>query len=85
MEMKKTKIKINVPIYKGFTILDVSKRAMWELFYDYLKTTYGDKVKLCYTDTDSLLFILKQKTFTKTLITMLKNSLILQIIRFDRY
>ena len=63
MEMKKTKIKINVPIYKGFTILDVSKAVMLELFYDYLKTTYGDKVKLCYTDTDSFILHIKTKDF----------------------
>ena len=32
MEMKKTKIKMNVPIYIGFTILEVSKTIMWEFF-----------------------------------------------------
>ena len=46
MEMKKTKINMNVPIYIGFTILEVSKTTMWEFFYDYLKPEYGDKVKL---------------------------------------
>ena len=63
MEMKKTKIKMNVPIYIGFTILEVSKTVMWEFFYDYLKTKYEDKAKLCYTDTDSFILNIKTKDF----------------------
>ena len=47
MEMKKTKIKMNVPIYIGFTILENSKIVMWKFSYDYLKPKYGDKVELC--------------------------------------
>ena len=86
MEMKKTKIKLNVPIYIGFTILEVTKTVMWEFLYDYLKPKYGDKMKLCYTDTDSFIFHTKQKTFLKILTTMLKNGLILQITRLiDQY
>ena len=65
MEMKKTKVKMNVPIYIGFTILEVSKTVMWEFFYDYLKPKYGDKMKLCYTDTDSFIFHTKTKDFYK--------------------
>ena len=56
-------MKINVPIYIGFTILEVSKTLMWEFFYDYLKTKYEDKVKLCYTDTDSFILHIKTKDF----------------------
>ena len=55
MEMKKTKIKMNVPIYIGFT--------MWEFFYDYLKPKYEDKMKLCYTDIDSVAIHIKTKDF----------------------
>ena len=63
MEMKMTKIKMNVPIYIGFTILEVSKTVMWEFCYDYLKPKYGDKMKLCYTDTDSFIFHVEKKDF----------------------
>ena len=63
MEMRKTKIKMNVPIYVGFTVLEVSKTVMWEFFYDYLKPKYGDKAKLCYTDTDSFIVHIKTKDF----------------------
>ena len=41
MEMKKTKIKMNVPIYIGFTILEVSKTVMWEFSMIILKLSMG--------------------------------------------
>ena len=62
MEVKKTKSKMNVPIYIGFTILEVSKEVMWKFFY-YFKTKYEDKAKLCYTDTDSFILHIKTKDF----------------------
>ena len=52
IEMKKTEVKINKPIYLGQAVLDLSKTLMFEFWYDYLKPTYGDKIRLCYTDTD---------------------------------
>ena len=68
IEMKKTKIKMNKPIYLGASILDISKTLMYKFWYDYLKPKYNDKVKLCYMDTDSF--------FIKTLLMMLKDGLI---------
>ena len=63
MEMKKTKIKMNVPIYIGFTILEVSKTVMWKFFCAYLKPKYGGKIELCYTDTDSFILYIKTEDF----------------------
>ena len=63
IEMKKLKVKMNKPIYLGLCILEISKTTMYEYdyeyeyeydWYDYVKSKYGDKVKLCYTDMDSL-------------------------------
>ena len=51
--MKKTKVKMNKPVYLGMSILDINKTLMYEFWYDYLKPKYKDKVKLCYMDTDS--------------------------------
>ena len=53
IEMNKTKVKMNKPIYLGLSILDISKILMYEFWYDYMKPKHNDNVKLCYTDTDS--------------------------------
>ena len=51
MEMRKTEVTMNKPIYVGQAILDISKTLMYEFWYDYIKPRYGDKARLCYTDT----------------------------------
>ena len=53
IEMKKTRVKINKPLYLGMSILDISKTLTYEFWCDYLKPKYNDKAKLCYMDTDS--------------------------------
>ena len=35
-EMKKTKVKMNKPIYLGLSILEISKILMYEFWYDYM-------------------------------------------------
>ena len=65
IEMKKTKIKINKPIYLGLSILEISKILMYEFWYDYMKPKYGDNVKLCYMDTDSFMMHINTEDFYK--------------------
>ena len=55
IEMKKTEILMNEPVYLGLSILDLSKTAMYELWYDYIKPKYGENTKLCYMDTYCLI------------------------------
>ena len=63
MEMKKTEVKMNKPIYLGQAILDISKILIYEFWFDYIKPKYGDKAKLCYMDTDSFIIHIKTKHF----------------------
>ena len=55
VDMRKTKLLLNKPVYTGMTILDNSKILMYDFFYNHLKKLYGSKWELLYTDTDSLL------------------------------
>ena len=65
IEMKKTKVKMNKPIYLGLSILEISKILMYEFWYDYMKAKYNDNVKLCYMDTDSFVMNMKTNDFYK--------------------
>ena len=56
VEMRKTEIKMNKPVYLGQAILDLSKTLMYEFHYDYMRPKYDSKVKLCYMDTDSFVY-----------------------------
>ena len=42
MEMKKTEVKMNMPIYLGQAVLDLSKTLTFDFWYNYLKPIYGD-------------------------------------------
>ena len=45
-------------------ILDLSKIVMYEFHYDYMVPKYGlEKLKLCYMDTDSLVYDIKTEDF----------------------
>ena len=59
IEMKKTKVKMNKPIYLSLSILEISKILIYEFWYDYMKPKYYN-IRLCYMDTDS--FIMNKKT-----------------------
>ena len=65
IEMKRTKVKMNKPIYLGLSILEISKLLMYEFWYDYMKLKYGDNVKLCYMDTDSFIMNIKTEDIYK--------------------
>ena len=64
-EIKKTRVKMNKPIYLGLPILELNKKLMYEVWYDYMKPKYGDNVKQCYMDTDSFIMHIKTEDFYK--------------------
>ena len=63
--MKKTKVRMNKPIYLGLSVMEISKTLMNEFWYDYMNPEYGDNVKLCYMDTDSFIMHIKTEDFYK--------------------
>ena len=76
--MKKIKIKMNMPIYLGMSILQISKTLMYEFWYGYIKPKYQNNAKLCYKDADSFIIHIKtffnMKVFMKILQMMLKDA-----------
>ena len=63
-EMGKIKVVMNKPVYLGQAILELSKIVMYEFHCDYMVPKYGlEKLKLCYMDTDSLVYDIKTEDF----------------------
>ena len=53
IEMKKEEKLKNKYVHLGLSILQLNRVLMFEFWYDYLKTLFGEKVKLCYMNIDS--------------------------------
>ena len=68
IHMKKTKLDFNKPVYLRMCILDLSKTVMYDFHYNYIKKKYGDKAKLLFTDTDSLIYEIETENFYKDII-----------------
>ena len=73
VHMKKTSLVMNKPVYLGACILDLSKTIMYEFHYNYIKPMYGDKAKLLFTDTDSLMYEIETEDFYKDISGDVKN------------
>ena len=56
---------MNKPLYLCASVLDISKTLMRTFWYDYFKPKYGDRVILCYTDTDSFIIYIKTEDFSQ--------------------
>ena len=63
VDMRKTKLYFNKPVYLDMSILDLSKSLMFDFHYNNIKTKYGDKAKLLFTDTDSFAYEIRTKDF----------------------
>ena len=63
IKTKKTKVKMNKPIYLGMSILDTSKTLIYGFWYYYIKPKYQHKAKICYMDTGSFIIHIKTEDF----------------------
>ena len=60
IEMKKVKVKMNKPIYVGFSTLEISKPLTYKFWYDYIKPKNQHNAKLCYmVDTENFIIHIK--------------------------
>ena len=84
IKMRKVKVKMNKPIYLGLSILDISKITMYEFWYDYVKSKYEDKARLCYMDTDSFVVNIKTKDCYKDIVENVKERFDTSNYIYDR-
>lgn len=61
LEMKHPILKVDKPVYLGCVILELAKFYMYKFHYESMKPHFGDRIKLIYTDTDSLLYEVQTK------------------------
>ena len=52
-------LELNKPLYVGFSVLELSKLHMYRFHYDTMLPRYPNRLNLCFTDTDSLLYEIK--------------------------
>ena len=50
---------MNKLVYLALLMLEISKIVRYEIWYDYVKTNYGEKAKLYYMDIGSILVYIK--------------------------
>ena len=74
VEMKRTHILLNKPVYLAPSILEISKIVMYKFLYETRNQNYATWIQTTSESTQ------KQKTFMQTLQKMLKQDLILQIM-----
>ena len=55
IQMHKSRLVLNRPVFVRMSILDFSKHLMYDLYYNQLQRQYGRHCQLLYMDTDCLL------------------------------
>ena len=85
IQMKKTRVKKNKPLYLGISILDISKILVYEFWYNYIIPKYGDKAKSCYSDTDSFIIYIKTEYFFQDISSDVEKWFDTSIIKKIKY
>ena len=75
---------MNKLVYLGLLILDLSKTAVHEFWYDYIKPKYDEKTKLCYVDIDSFIVYVKTKDIYKDIAEDVETRFVNSSYEIDR-
>ncbi|KAJ4449536.1 hypothetical protein ANN_00937 [Periplaneta americana] len=59
IHLARTQILFDKTLYVGMCILELSKVHMYNFHYSIMKEQFGDKLKLCYMDTDSFIYLIE--------------------------
>lgn len=75
IQLNKEKVVLDRPIYIGFSVLEYAKQHMYQFHYNFIKKKYPlkDQAQLCYTDTDSLLYLIFTEDFYKDMLCNIEH------------
>ena len=75
---------MNKPVHLRLSILKLSKMLMYQFCYDYVKSKYGQKTKICYMDTDSFIVCIKTDDIYKDIAEDVENRFDTSDYELDR-
>ena len=81
IEMMKTIVKMNQPVYPRLSVLELNKTLMYVFWYDYIKPKYQDNAKLCYMSTESVIIYIKTEDVYENIANNVKKDLILHTMQ----
>ena len=58
---------IHKPVFLDLSKLEITKVRIYKFWYDFVELKYGEKAKLCYMDTDSVIVYIKTEDNLQTL------------------
>ena len=63
---------MNKPVYVCLLLLEIGKIVIYEFYYDNAKPNFGEKLKLCYIDTNSFVAYMKSEDIYSDIVKYVK-------------
>ncbi len=70
IHMPNKTVRLDKPIYLGFSILELSKLHMFQMHYDVIRKQFKDRARLLFTDTDSLCYQIQSGDINEELLNI---------------